>query len=261
MFWALAAGRDRHARVRVRARPAGHPDAERVGARGPARGDRDLAARVPVRPGPLRAAAARREHGLGLRADRRRARAADARAAARRRDRRPGPDDDRVPRAAPRARRVRATARCRSTEILDEVLVGPRRRRARDPRGPAHLRARTACTSARPRRVVAARDRAAAAARRQRRAPRPRRRGCSDLSAVLRDVDPGRARQPRARRSSTRCGSAAGSTPRSPTASSACTSTSSRATTATRAAGGRGAAAPRRGDRRLPRAGPPRLRS
>ena len=75
--------RDRHARLRVRAGPAGHPDPERVGARRPARGDRDLAARVSVRPGPLRAAAARREHRLRLRADPRRARAAQLRAAAR----------------------------------------------------------------------------------------------------------------------------------------------------------------------------------
>ena len=66
-------GRGRPARLRVRARAARHPDAERVGARGPARGDGDLAARVPARPGPLRPASARGEHGLRLRADRRRA--------------------------------------------------------------------------------------------------------------------------------------------------------------------------------------------
>ena len=64
----------------------------------------------------LRAAAARRLDGLGLRADRGRARGAvDLADAARRRDRRPGRADDRVPRAADVPRRASATARCRST--------------------------------------------------------------------------------------------------------------------------------------------------
>ena len=72
-------------------------------------------ARVSARTGQLRPASARREHGRRLRADRRRARAAHARRAARGRDRRSREDDDRVPHAAPLPRRVRATARCRST--------------------------------------------------------------------------------------------------------------------------------------------------
>ena len=74
-------GSRRHARARLRAGARRHPDAQPVGALRPARGDGDLARRVSVRPGGLRAAAARREHRLGLRADRRRARADDARGA------------------------------------------------------------------------------------------------------------------------------------------------------------------------------------
>ena len=66
-------------------------------------------------------------------------------------------------------------------------LVRPRGRRAGHPRGPADLRGGGPAQGARPRRVVAARDRAAAAARRQRRAARPRRRGLRELSAVLLD--------------------------------------------------------------------------
>ena len=67
MFWALTTDlvdTRGHEFEQVAAR---HPDAEPVGARGAARGDGDLARRVPLRAGGLRAAAARREHRLGLR--------------------------------------------------------------------------------------------------------------------------------------------------------------------------------------------------
>ena len=132
--------------------------------------------------------------GCGLRADPRRARAAHLRAAALRRDRRPGADDDRVPHAAARARRVRAP-RAALRPDPRRGLVRPRRRGARDPRGPAHLRVGGAPQGARPRRVVAARDRAAAAARRQPRPPRRRRADGRPLGRPAR-LDPGRARQP-----------------------------------------------------------------
>ena len=54
-------------------------------------------------------------------------------------------------------------------QILDEVASGRAERRPADPRGPADLRRVGAPQGARPRRVVAGRDRPAAAARRQRR--------------------------------------------------------------------------------------------
>ena len=47
-----------------------------------------------------------------------------SRGRARRRDRRPGRADDRVPRAADVPRASSATARCRSTQIIDEVQSG-----------------------------------------------------------------------------------------------------------------------------------------
>ena len=115
MFWGLAAGEVDTARLRVRARPRGHPDAERVGARGPARGDRDLAPRVPVRPGPyvLLPHGASMGSGYGpivvAREELTRGRPAPGR------DRRARAHDDRVPCAAAAARRLLATARCRST--------------------------------------------------------------------------------------------------------------------------------------------------
>ena len=68
MFWALAAGE-----IDTRGFEFEHVlrDIQTLNEwalDGPARDDGDLAARVPVRPGSLRGAAARREHGLGLRA-------------------------------------------------------------------------------------------------------------------------------------------------------------------------------------------------
>ena len=49
-----SSGARRHARARARAGRVRHPDAERVGDRGPARGQRDLARRVSARRRPLR---------------------------------------------------------------------------------------------------------------------------------------------------------------------------------------------------------------
>ena len=97
----------------------------------------------------------------------------------------------------------------------------PGRRRAADPRGPAHVRRHRAAQGRRPRRVVAPRDRSAAAPRRQRRAARHR--------AARRSLRRARARRSAAgsstvtRRSSTPSSSAAASTRRSPTGSSRCT--------------------------------------
>ena len=150
-------GHGRHARARARAGRLGHPDAERVGARGPARGDRvlgrppiaEVADRYLLLPhgasfgegyGPI--VVARRELSLdelrateivipgrlttaylALRLAARHQRPARARAAVRRHPRR--------------------------------GLVGPRRGRADHPRGPADLRRRRARQGARHRRVVA----------------------------------------------------------------------------------------------------------
>ena len=72
-------GPRRHPWSRVRAGPRRHPDPEPVGPRRAARGHGDLARGVPVRAAGLRAAPARGEHRLGLRTDRRRARADVAR--------------------------------------------------------------------------------------------------------------------------------------------------------------------------------------
>ena len=173
MFWALASGRVDRARLRVRARAARHPDAERVGSRGPAGDDCHLAARVPVRSGPLRAAAARREHGRRLRPHRRGAGAARAGGPRGPRDRRAWPYDDGVPRPPHGDRRLPLPR--------GAVRPDPRRgeggrcrRRARHPRGSADLRGRGPREGARPRGVVAAGDRTAAAARRQRRPARSR---------------------------------------------------------------------------------------
>ena len=54
MVWALEAGAGRHARPRPGAGRVGHPDAERVGARGAARGDRALRRRLSGGRRPLR---------------------------------------------------------------------------------------------------------------------------------------------------------------------------------------------------------------
>ena len=123
-----ARGRDgRHARARVRAGRLRHPDPERVGARGPPRGDGALGRRLPVRRRPLRPAAARRVVRRGLRPDRRRARAARP---ARCRDRHARSADDRDARPEARARRRRAHAR-------PAVRRGARRSHLRPRRGGA----------------------------------------------------------------------------------------------------------------------------
>ena len=135
-------------------------------------------------------------------------------------DRRPRRDDDGVPRASPRARR-RPLPGDAVRRDPGRGRVRPRRRRAADPRGPAHVRRLRPLQGARPRRVVAPRDRAAASARRQRRPPGPRRR-LHDVSEVLREaIRAGSTTGPT--RSSTRSSSGAASTRRSPTASSRCT--------------------------------------
>ena len=138
------------------------------------------------------------------------------------RDRRPGQDDDRVPRAAPRARRRSRSRELPFDRILDEVASG---------RAEAGLLIHEGqltyddqgCTKVLdlgewwlletglplPLGVnVARRDLGD-------RLP--------DLSAVLLDSIQAGLEQPRARRCATRCASAAGSTRSSPTASSACT--------------------------------------
>ena len=139
------------------------------------------------------------------------------------RDRRPGSDDDGVPDAAARARRPSVPRAA--------VRADPGRGRVRacglrppDPRGPADvLRHRTA-QGARPRRVVAARDRTAAPARAS-----TSRAATSTGSTTSPPCSPRRSAAGSSiatMRSSTHSSSAAGSTRRSRTGSSRCTSTS-----------------------------------
>ena len=160
--------------------------------------------------------------GSGYGPDRRRARAADARRAPRARDRRAGHDDDVVPRAAARARRVRAS-RARVRRDPRGGRVGASGRGAAHPRGAAHVRGLRSRQGARPRRVVAARDRAAASARRERRASRSRRRRALRRLRRYCATRSSAASTTARRRSSTRSSSAAGSTRPSPTGSSRCT--------------------------------------
>ena len=129
----------------------------------------------------------------------------------------PGALTTAYPRPPARARRDRGP---RAAVRADPRRGGERPcgRRAPHPRGAADVRRARPLEGARPRRVVAARDGAAAAARRERRAPR-RRAAARPLGGAPRG-DHLRARQPRRRRSTTRCSSGEGSTRRSPTGSS-----------------------------------------
>ena len=135
----------RHPRPRLRAGARRHPVTESVGPLRAARGDRDLARGVPVRAGGLRAPSARREHRLGIRADRRRAGGADARGARTPRDRRAGDDDDVVPRASARARTGSRTASCRSTRSRTRSRRGGPRQGCSSTR--ASSRSRTTASS------------------------------------------------------------------------------------------------------------------
>ena len=162
MFWGLSAGVVDTGELRVRARPRGHPDPERVGARGPPRGDGDLAARVPVRAGP---ATCILPHGASMGSGYGpivvSTRAADAGATSRR-SRSPCPGRMTTAFLVLRLY-LGGDFRFREVpfdQIIDEVEVGPRRGRPAHPRGPAHVRAHGLAQRRRPRRVVAARDRA-----------------------------------------------------------------------------------------------------
>ena len=101
------------------------------------------------------------------------------RAAARRRDRRPRADDDGVPRRCGSRSASSRTASCRSTAILDEVSSGRADAGLVIHEGQLTYERRGPAQGARPRRVVAARDRAAAAARRQRRRAATSATGCT----------------------------------------------------------------------------------
>ena len=181
---------------------------------------------VPARARPLRAAAARREHGLGLRPDRRRARAAVARRAPRdARSSMPGQADDRVPRPAARARRRRSrTACCRSTRSSTRSPTGARAAGLLIHEGQLTYARRRASRSA----STSASGGCSRRACRCRSASTRVRRDLGDeavreVSGVLARVDRRRARRTATRRSSTRSSSAAASTPSAATASSACT--------------------------------------
>ena len=180
---------------------------------------------VSARAGPLRAAPARREHGLGLRPDRRRARAAVARRAARHRDRHPGRADDRVPRAEDGARATSRTACCRSTRSSRGARRAARARACSSTRAssPTATRvSRSASTSAsggcsRP----GCRCRSGSTSRGATSATRR----CASVSAILREsIDA--ALEHREEALEYALGSAAAWTASAATASSACTSTS-----------------------------------
>ena len=201
-----------------------HPDAQPVGAGRAARGDGDLARRVSVRAGGLRAAAARCEHRQRLRADRGLARAGRRSTTCA------------AGRSSSRARMTTAFLTLRLVlgdlpyrelpfeQIPDEVASGRADYGLLIHEGQLTFSDLGLHKVLDLGRVVAARDRPAAAARRQRRAPRrrPRRRALRGARARR----SGAGSRTATRRSSTRCSSAAGSTRRSPTASSRCTSTS-----------------------------------
>ena len=167
---------------------------------------------VSARPRPVRAAAARREHRLRLRPRRRRARAAHARPAARGGDRRARQADDRVPRPEDGARRRARLPRPPVRRDPRRGRVGRGARGAAHPRGAAHVWRRRPREVPRPRRVVAARDRAAAAARGEHdhgATSGPRRCTRCPPSCARRST---RRSRTAARRSSTRSASAAAST-------------------------------------------------
>ena len=169
--------------------PARHPDAERVGARGQARGDGDLA-RTRIRSCRTATCCCR----TGRRWARATARSSSRASRCRSTELRdieivvPG----RLTTAFLVLRmclgRVRATASCRSTRSSTRSPSGRADAGLADPRGPAHLRGRGPAEGRRPRRVVAARDRPAAAARRRTSpAATSAPTSCPTLSDVLRE--------------------------------------------------------------------------
>ena len=201
------------------------------------------------------AAPARRQHGLGLRPDRRRARAAQLRAAAL------SAIEIAVPGRMTTAFLVLpalrsatfATARCRSTRSLDEVSSGRADAGLVIHEGQLTYEADGLREGARPGRVVAARDRAAAAARRQRGAARRRRRDAAASSprCCATSIQAGLANRERgdALRDAVR------PRPRQPARRPLRRHVRERADERLRrrgSPGGRRAAPPRRGDRRLP---------
>ena len=225
MFWGLASGEVDPRGFEFEHVLRGHPDAERVGARRAARGDRDLA-RTRTRSCRTATSCCRTARRMGsgygpivvAREELSRGRPARA-------SRSPCPGE--LTTAFLVLRMCLGDFRYREVpfdQIIDEVQSGRADAGLLIHEGQLTYEARRAAEGRRPRRVVAARDRACRcrSARTSRGATSAPRR-CSSSPTCSRESIQRRARQPRARRWSTRCSSAAASTPSWPTASSACT--------------------------------------
>ena len=183
MFWALEAGRVDARGTRVRAGRLRHPDAERVGDRGAARGDGDLGRGLSARRRPLRRCC-RTARRWATATGRSSSRGSDVDLDAALEIVIPGAADDRLPRAAARARRDVRVRELPFDQILDEVRSGRADAGLLIHEGQLTYGDAGSRQGARPRRVVAAGDRPAAAARRQRGPTRPRDR-LDDVSDVL----------------------------------------------------------------------------
>ena len=216
-------GEGRHARARARAGRLGHPDAERVGDRGPARGDGDLDGRL-RRASPTATSSCRTAPRWGS------ATARSSSRASRSTSTRSASVEIVIPGRLTTAYLALRLALGADPAVREQrVRPDPRRGRLRagrrrpdHPRGPADLRRVGAAQGDRPRRVVAGRDGLAAAARRERRARRPRRPAHRRLRGARRRRS-GPVSTTGTRRSSTPSSSGAASTVRPPTGSSRCT--------------------------------------